>query len=220
MKMTSLTNIYTMKYIKRFNENFQYDVKENVNISLADILKKRGDLNHLKGMDVIVVNGEHKGEKAIFHEYRHHEPIKNSQGEILAPAESLVSLTLKHSNIHSDIKPEDLLLDVEGFNAGFNENLNLSDFPYINADDDEILFVDEEIRKYLGIEPRLSEEELDELSDEDYEAYFDTDYVANIPGKLEIHGNQVYYDESDKEIMKIMVGIFPNDFRNGVRVRE
>jgi len=216
-----------MKYIKRFNENFQYDVKENVNISLADILKKRGDLNHLKGMDVIVVNGEHKGEKAIFHEYRHHEPIKNSQGEILAPAESLVSLTLKHSNIHSDIKPEDLLLDVEGFNAGFNENLNLSDFPYINADDDEILFVDEEIRKYLGIEPRLSEEELDELSDEDYEAYFDredrpydTDYVANIPGKLEIHGNHVYYDNTDKEIMKIMVGIFPNDFRNGVRVRE
>jgi hypothetical protein len=207
-----------MKYIKRFNENFQYDVKENVNISLADILKKRGDLNHLKGMDVIVVNGEHKGEKAIFHEYRHHEPIKNSQGEILAPAESLVSLTLKHSNIHSDIKPEDLLLDVEGFNAGFNENLNLSDFPYINADDDEISFVDEEIRKYLGIEPRLSEEELDELSDEDYEAYFD--YVANIPGKLEIHGNHVYYDESDKEIMKIMVGIFPNDFRNGVRIRE
>jgi len=102
----------------------------------------------------------------------------------------------------------------------FNENLNLSDFPYINADDDEISFVDEEIRKYLGIEPRLSEEELDELSDEDYEAYFDTDYVANIPGKLEIHGNQVYYDKSDKEIMKIMVGIFPNDFRNGVRVRE
>ena len=102
----------------------------------------------------------------------------------------------------------------------FNENLNLSDFPYINADDDEILFVDEEIRKYLGIEPRLSEEELDELSDEDYEAYLDTDYVANIPGKLEIHGNQVYYDESDKDIMKIMVGIFPNDFRNGVRIRE
>jgi|LauGreDrversion4_2_1035121.scaffolds.fasta_scaffold422108_2 hypothetical protein len=107
----------------------------------------------------------------------------------------------------------------------FNENLNLSDFPYINADDDEILFVDEEIRKYLGIEPRLSEEELDELSDEDYEAYFDredrpydTDYVANIPGKLEIHGNHVYYDESDKDIMKIMVGIFPNDFRNGVRI--
>ena len=31
----------------------------------------------------------------------------------------------------------------------FNENLNLSDFPYINADDDEISFVDEEIRKYL-----------------------------------------------------------------------
>ena len=102
----------------------------------------------------------------------------------------------------------------------FNENLNLSDFPYINADDDEISFVDEEIRKYLGIEPRLSEEELDELSDEDYEAYLDTDYVANIPGKLEIHGNQVYYDESDKDIMKIMVGIFPNDFRNGVRIRE
>jgi hypothetical protein len=102
----------------------------------------------------------------------------------------------------------------------FNENLNLSDFPYINADDDEILFVDEEIRKYLGIEPRLSEEELDELSDEDYEAYFDTDYVANIPGKLEIHGNQVYYDNTDKEIMKIMMGIFPNDFRNGVRIRE
>jgi hypothetical protein len=107
----------------------------------------------------------------------------------------------------------------------FNENLNLSDFPYINADDDEILFVDEEIRKYLGIEPRLNEEELDELSDEDYEAYFDredrpydTDYVANIPGKLEIHGNQVYYDKSDKDIMKIMVGIFPNDFRNGVRI--
>ena len=102
----------------------------------------------------------------------------------------------------------------------FNENLNLSDFPYINADDDEISFVDEEIRKYLGIEPRLSEEELDELSDEDYEAYLDTDYVANIPGKLEIHGNHVYYDESDKDIMKIMVGIFPNDFRNGVRIRE
>jgi hypothetical protein len=98
----------------------------------------------------------------------------------------------------------------------FNENLNLSDFPYINADDDEILFVDEEIRKCLGIEPRLSEEELDELSDEDYEAYFDR--VANIPGKLEIHGNHVYYDESDKDIMKIMVGIFPNDFRNGVRI--
>ena len=40
-----------MKYLKRFNENFQYDnlIKENVNISLADILKKRGDLNHLKG---------------------------------------------------------------------------------------------------------------------------------------------------------------------------
>jgi hypothetical protein len=102
----------------------------------------------------------------------------------------------------------------------FNENLNLSDFPYINADDDEISFVDAEIRKYLGIEPRKSEEELDELSDEDYEAYLDTDYVANIPGKLEIHGNQVYYDESDKDIMKIMVGIFPNDFRNGVRIRE
>jgi len=104
----------------------------------------------------------------------------------------------------------------------FNENLNLSDFPYINADDDEISFVDEEIRKYLGIEPRLSEEELDELSDEDYEAYFDrTDnqFVQSIPGKLEIHGNQVYYDKSDKEIMKIMVGIFPNDFRNGVRIR-
>jgi hypothetical protein len=97
----------------------------------------------------------------------------------------------------------------------FNENLNLSDFPYINADDDEILFVDEEIRKYLGIEPRLSEEELDELSDP-----YDTDYFANIPGKLEIHGNHVYYDESDKDIMKIMVGIFPNDFRNGVRIRE
>ena len=109
----------------------------------------------------------------------------------------------------------------------FNENLNLSDFPYINADDDEISFVDEEIRKYLGMDPRLCDEELDELSDEDYEAYYDRedrpydiDYVANIPGKLEIHGNQVYYDTSDKEIMKIMMGIFPNDFRNGVRVRE
>jgi hypothetical protein len=101
----------------------------------------------------------------------------------------------------------------------FNENLNLSDFPYINADDDELLFVDEEIRKYLGMEPRLNDEELDELSDEDYEAYlYDTEFVQSIPGKLEIHGNHVYYDESDKEIMKIMVGIFPNDFRNGVRI--
>ena len=109
----------------------------------------------------------------------------------------------------------------------FNENLNLTDFPYINADDDEISFVDEEIRKYLGMDPRLSDEELDKLSDEDYEAYFDrednpydTEFVQSIPGKLEIHGNQVYYDKSDKDIMKIMMGIFPNDFRNGVRVRE
>ena len=101
----------------------------------------------------------------------------------------------------------------------FNENFNLSNFPYINADDDELLFVDEEIRKYLGMDPRLSDEELDELSDEDYEAY-DTEFVQSIPGKLEVHGNQVYYDKSDKEIMKIIMGIFPNDFRNGVRVRE
>jgi hypothetical protein len=92
-------------------------IKENTIPTLSDILKRKGDLNHLKGMDLIVINGEHKGEKAIFHEYNHHEPIKNGQGEILKPAESLVSLTLKHSNIHSDIKPEDLVLDVEGFNA-------------------------------------------------------------------------------------------------------
>jgi len=65
------------------------------------------------------------------------------------------------------------------------------------------------------------------ISDEDYEAYFDrednpydTEFVQSIPGKLEIHGNQVYYDKSDKDIMKIMMGIFPNDFRNGVRIRE
>lgn len=109
----------------------------------------------------------------------------------------------------------------------FNENLNLSDFPYINADDDEILFVDEEIRKYLGMDPRLSDEELDELSDEEYDDYFGktaffnyNQFVQSIPGKLEIHGNQVYYDESDKDIMKIMMDIFPNDFRNGVRIRE
>jgi hypothetical protein len=44
--------------------------------------------------------------------------------------------------------------------------------------------------------------------------------VQSIPGKLEIHGNHVYYDNTDKEIMKIMMGIFPNDFRNGVRIRD
>jgi hypothetical protein len=103
----------------------------------------------------------------------------------------------------------------------FNENLNLSDFPYINADDDELEFIDDEIRKYLGKEPKLSEDELAQLSDEEYDDYFDrTDnqFVQSIPGKLEIHGNQVYYDESDEEIMRIMMDIFPNDFSNGVRI--
>ena len=114
--MKLLTELQKMKHLINYMDGKQI-IKENVNPSLADILKTKGTLNHLKGMDVIVVNGEYKGEKAVFHEYKNHEPIKNSQGEILKPAESLVSLTLKHSNIHTDIKPEDLLLDVEGFNA-------------------------------------------------------------------------------------------------------
>jgi hypothetical protein len=111
-----LNEIQKMKNLINYMDGKQI-IKENTNPSLVDILKRKGDLNHLKGMDVIVINGEHKGEKATFHEYKQHEPIKNGQGKILKPAESLVSLTFKHSNIHSDIKPEDLVLDVEGFNA-------------------------------------------------------------------------------------------------------
>ena len=67
----------------------------------------------------------------------------------------------------------------------FNENMNLSNYPYINADDDELSFL----------------------------VKFTT------PGKLEIHGNEVYYDESDSEIMKVMKDTFPNDFKNGKRVK-
>jgi hypothetical protein len=105
----------------------------------------------------------------------------------------------------------------------FNENMNLSNDSYINADDDELSFVDEEIRKYLGLPKiELSDDEIDKLSDEDYDSYYDRTgkYAKSIiPGKLEVHGNQVYYDESDKKIMKIMKGIFPNDFRkNGTRI--
>jgi hypothetical protein len=111
-----LTELQKMKNLINYMDGKQI-IKENTNPSLADILKRKGDLNHLKGMEVIAINGQHKGEHAIFHEYRNHEPIKNGQGEILKPAESLVSLTFKHSKIHSDIKPEDLVLDIEGFNA-------------------------------------------------------------------------------------------------------
>jgi hypothetical protein len=91
----------------------------------------------------------------------------------------------------------------------FNENLNLSNCPYINADDDELSFLEEKIREQLGLPPESDED----YDDEDYEKKY-----PSLPGKLEIHGNQVYYDETDANIMKIMMGIFPNDFKNGKRI--
>ena len=61
-----------------------------------------------------------------------------------------------------------------------NENMSLGNYPYINADDDELGFI---------IEDNLEEE-----------------------GKIEIHGNQVYYDENDEDAMEIMLELFPNEF--------
>jgi len=203
-----------MKYLKSF-ETMQFAALKNAK-DIADKEKERRDKKEEETKKDIKPESSNKfGTDAQMEE---EEPEIDAQMEEEEPE---IDAQMEEE------EPDAQIEETMKYLKRFNENLNLSDFPYINADDDEILFVDEEIRKYLGIEPRLSEEELDELSDEDYEAYFDredrpydTDYVANIPGKLEIHGNHVYYDESDKEIMKIMVGIFPNDFRNGVRVRE
>jgi len=61
-----------------------------------------------------------------------------------------------------------------------NENMSLSGYPYINADDDELDFIRE-----------------DNLEEE---------------GKIEVHGNQVYYDEDDADVMLVMNGLFPNEF--------
>jgi len=61
-----------------------------------------------------------------------------------------------------------------------NENMSLSGYPYINADDDELDFIRE-----------------DNLEEE---------------GKIEVHGNQVYYDEDDADVMLVMNELFPNEF--------
>jgi len=31
-------------------------------------------------------------------------------------------------------------------------------------------------------------------------------------GNLELHGNQLYYNENNRDIMDLMVNLFPNDF--------
>jgi len=55
---------------------------------------------------------------------------------------------------------------------------------------------------------------------DDDEIEFVQDYLE--PGKIELYGNELYYDENDALTMNTMMDLFPNEFEDylGVTVDE
>jgi len=73
------------------------------------------------------------------------------------------------------------------------ENMSLGNFPHITADEHDIQDLQEDAHQVGYGEMSLYE-------------------MEDLIGKIEVYGNEVYYDENDSEVMIIMKIYFPEQF--------